>query len=345
MAKQKGTVVLTGANGGLGSAIVRQMAESTELSSNNYGVFLVRNPNSASNLKTALQRAPADFGHRVMPIDLAQLSSVKEAAQNINTLVADGYLPPIHTIIINAGFQEHTTQEFSPDGFDSTFQINFLSHFLLVLSLLQSLDKEHGRIIIIGSQGHDVEDLRNKEWFFKGGYETMFNNTESLAKGTWSSPQDDSSWLAGFRRYCASQLCKVMFIHELQKRLNNDPVLSKVSVLGVDPGALGGHLTRRGSAIIRFVSLVVYPTLGPIFVRLWPNGTLRTPTKSARDVWFAASDTETLGDYPKDVYLNGSLPWPTSKESLQEEKRKQLWEDSTRYAGIVEGDTILKEWK
>ena len=40
----------------------------------------------------------------------------------------------------------------------------------------------------------------------------MFNGTESLAKGTWSSPKEDPAGEAGMRRYCASKLCQVMMM-------------------------------------------------------------------------------------------------------------------------------------
>jgi hypothetical protein len=43
-------------------------------------------------------------------------------------------------------------------------------------------------------------------------YKKMFHSTESLAKGTWSSPKDDPSGLSGQRRYGAAHLCEVMFM-------------------------------------------------------------------------------------------------------------------------------------
>lgn len=41
------------------------------------------------------------------------------------------------------------------DGFDMTWQVNFLANMLLSLLLLQSMDKEHGRILIVGSWSHE----------------------------------------------------------------------------------------------------------------------------------------------------------------------------------------------
>ncbi|KAH8891218.1 NAD(P)-binding protein [Thozetella sp. PMI_491] len=345
MESSKGTIIVTGANGFLGSAISSVLANSPEYSSDNYGIFLVRDVDRATNLKGVLQKATTPFRNETVAVDLSQLSSVRKLANDINTRVKSGAIPAIRAFILNAAFQEHTSQTFTHDGMDSSFQVNYLSQFLLILLLLQSFDKEHGRIVIVGSYTHNVHDVRNRPNFFPEPYRTMFSDTEKLAKGLWSTPQDDASWLSGFRRYAASQLCKVMFMHELQKRLNDDPQLSNIAVLGVDPGNMGGTLARRGSFVVRVITQMITPTLALIFSYRNPNGNLRTAGKSASDVVRAAFDRKSLGMYPKDIYLNGTQPWSTSEESKDENKRVLLWADSVRYANIVKGDTILRNWQ
>jgi NAD(P)-dependent dehydrogenase (short-subunit alcohol dehydrogenase family) len=232
MAPAEGTILVTGANGGLGSAIARQIAQTFELSSKYHGVFVVRNVDMPTTLKGIVNRAPTSFNHDTVSIDLSHLSSVREGAKAINARVADGSLPPIWALILSAGFQELETQAFSSDGFDMTFQVNYLSHFLLVLLLLQSLDKEHGRIVIVSGWNHEyvpsiillqscvltllssTEDKRNDvAGIYKDKkYKVLFHNTESLAKGTWSSQAEDPSSLSGQRRYGAAHLCEVMFM-------------------------------------------------------------------------------------------------------------------------------------
>ena len=44
----------------------------------------------------------------------------------------------------------------SDDGYEMTWQVNFLSNLLLALLLLQSMDKKHGRILIVGSWSHEL---------------------------------------------------------------------------------------------------------------------------------------------------------------------------------------------
>jgi NAD(P)-dependent dehydrogenase (short-subunit alcohol dehydrogenase family) len=61
MAVDKGTIFVTGANGGLGSAIVEQIASKAELSAF-YGLYTVRNTTHAAALASALAHGPT---HRV----------------------------------------------------------------------------------------------------------------------------------------------------------------------------------------------------------------------------------------------------------------------------------------
>lgn len=43
----------------------------------------------------------------------------------------------------------------SEDGYEMSFQVNYLSNFILILLLLQSMDKTNGRILIVGSWSHE----------------------------------------------------------------------------------------------------------------------------------------------------------------------------------------------
>jgi hypothetical protein len=104
-------------------------------------------------------------------------------------------------------------------------------------------------------------------------------------------------------------------------------------------------ICRRDGFFVRvMVMKVIMPILNPLLVYIWPNGFMRTAAKSGSDVLRAAFDTETLGNHPKDVYLNGTDPWPTSKEARDEKKREALWRDSLRFANVVQGETALVNW-
>jgi len=231
MAAQEGSVLLTGANGGLGSAIVSKILSTPKLASL-YGIYAVRKVETASQLNRALQGSdtPPVHKHDVVPLDLSSLASVRALAADINLRVANRSIPPIRAIILNAAYIEWTEQTTTNDGFDMSFQSNYLGHWLLVLLLLQSMDRDEGRILVVGSSMHEwvlvlalhlissdvdtcsANDPRNNNAgpVYVGDYKTIFHDTESLAKGAWSSALHDKSPEAGFRRYGAAKLCSVM---------------------------------------------------------------------------------------------------------------------------------------
>ncbi|KAJ8125732.1 hypothetical protein O1611_g7906 [Lasiodiplodia mahajangana] len=156
MSSEKGSIFITGANGGLGSTIVQHMINSPALAKTYHGVYTVRNVEGATAVKSVLQKAKG-AGHKydLLPLDLSSLASTRKAAEDINKRVAEGSIPPIRALILNAAWQEYTTHTMTKDGFDMTFQANHLSHFLLTLLLLKSMDKKNGRIVILGSWSHE----------------------------------------------------------------------------------------------------------------------------------------------------------------------------------------------
>jgi NAD(P)-dependent dehydrogenase (short-subunit alcohol dehydrogenase family) len=150
-----GTVLITGANGGLGTAVVSRILANRNLSSTYYGLYMVRNPATATALQKLLQRAPASHKHSVEALDLGELKAVRALAASINRRIASGEIPPIRALIWNAGYQEAEGQEFSKDGFALSFQANYLSHWLLTLLLLKSMDAKEGRVVVVGSWSHE----------------------------------------------------------------------------------------------------------------------------------------------------------------------------------------------
>jgi NAD(P)-dependent dehydrogenase (short-subunit alcohol dehydrogenase family) len=83
MAAVKGTILVTGANGGLGSAIAEQIASKPELSAY-HGLYVVRDATSAPALTSALARGALSHPHEVLSLDLTKLTDVRQVAEGIN---------------------------------------------------------------------------------------------------------------------------------------------------------------------------------------------------------------------------------------------------------------------
>ncbi|XXG95639.1 hypothetical protein Hte_001907 [Hypoxylon texense] len=343
MANTKGTILVTGANGGLGSAIVSQLASEPKFA-NHYGIYTVRDAGSAPTLRSILSENPS-HSCDVVSLDLANLDNVRRVAESINTRVEAGIIPPIQVLILNAGFQDFGKQVWTDDGLDMTFSANYLGHWLFTLLLLKSMNKDSGRIVVIGSQSHDPFDKRNQGIgvFDEERYQTVVHDQatfEAIAKGTWSSAKEDPSWRSGYRRYGAAKLFSIMMIHELQRRLDHDPVLNNICILGVDPGTMVTGLQRHASWFIR---ILMFKIIYPILIMLMPNGLARTTHKSASQVLGAAFETNP--EFPKGLYYFDTKPFETSAESKEPKSRDIVWKESIKYAHVEPGDTILSDWQ
>ncbi|KAI1475541.1 putative short-chain dehydrogenase [Daldinia eschscholtzii] len=341
----KGTILVTGANGGLGSAIAKELTSQPKYSGY-HDLLVVRDATRASALKSVLSKT--SHSHDIVSLDLTNLDNVRQVAETINARVATGEIPLIQTLILNAGFQDFGKQVWTEDGFDVTFSANYLGHWLLTLLLLKSMDKGSGRIVVVGSQSHDPYDERNDstQAFADEKHKTFVNDQASfaaIAKGTWSSAQEDPSWKGGFRRYGASKLFLIMMIHELQRRMNSDPVLKNVCILGVDPGTMTTGLQRHASWFIR---VLVFQIIYPIIAFLMPNGPVRTTQQSASRILHAGLESSPeLGESPKGLYfINGAL-LETSAESRDARKRDLVWKESVKYTHLEEGETTLRDWQ
>jgi NAD(P)-dependent dehydrogenase (short-subunit alcohol dehydrogenase family) len=87
----------------------------------------------------------------VIRCDVSDMQSVREAAAELKEKLFG-----INILINNAGsaFQE---KQLSKDGFEMTFVLNHLGHFLLTMSLMPLLERGQARIINVSSEGHQRE--------------------------------------------------------------------------------------------------------------------------------------------------------------------------------------------
>ncbi|KAH6659052.1 putative short-chain dehydrogenase [Truncatella angustata] len=346
MASAKGTILVTGANGGLGSAIAKQIVSKPELAAF-HGLYTVRDSTAAPALSSVLAANPS-HPHDVISQDLTNLAIVRQTASTINARIAAGEIPPIRALVLCAGSHDFGKQAWDDDGLDKIFSSNYLGQWLLTLLLLGSMDKEHGRIVVIGSQAHDPYDKRNvsSKAFDDDKYKTIIQDeasVEAIARGNWSSAQEDPSFRGGIRRYGAAKLFLIIFQHELQRRLDHDPTLKNICILGVDPGTMITGLQRTAPWFIR---VIIFQIIYPIIATLMPNGPVRSTQKSASHVLGAVFDSNPeWGEYPKDRYFNGAEPFETSTESRDVKKAQLVWKVSARLAHLVEGETSLVDWQ
>jgi len=99
--------------------------------------------------------------------------------------------------------------------------------------------------------------------------------------------------------------------------------------------------------LFRMVWKYILPLVAFVLVRVWPNGSIRTVSKSARDIVNAAlSDgPEPLSARPKGLYLDGARVGFRNCEARDERKGAMVWRDTLGYVGLREGETGLEDWR
>jgi NAD(P)-dependent dehydrogenase (short-subunit alcohol dehydrogenase family) len=182
----------------------------------------------------------------VLPLDLANLANVRAfpAAFRQKTL------PPLAGIVCNAGGQSVGTPELTADGFEVTFQSNYLGHYLLTRLMLDDL-QANGHIVFVSSNTHDP--------LAKTGMpEPYFRSTAQMARDLEPGRKQ------GQRRYTTSKLCNIYNAYELSSRLgiSGDDRLRSIRVNAFDPGMMPGTgLARSYPTALRFVWRYALPVL------------------------------------------------------------------------------------
>lgn len=215
------TVIITGANSGLGFETAKKIAKNQ-----NYRVILAcRNEEKAEKSKKNIVNETKNENIITMIIDTSSLKSVRNFVEEFKKLNIK-----LDRLICNAGISpmhKGTTEE----GYELVFATNYLGHFLLTNLLLPYMS-EDARIINVTSDMHNPP----------GGLE--WKEPELLAH-----PKEEDR-----RKYSYSKLGNIYFAYELDKRLKN--INSKITVNAFNPGMMntnfsGGHNSVARTAMVK----------------------------------------------------------------------------------------------
>ena len=248
------TVIVTGGNSGLGYGCASALLSASPLW---HVIIACRDPGRAQKA-VELLRESARPGTRVetMALDLASLASVRSFAAKLEDRLKAAELPPLHGLVCNAAVQGART--FTADGFESTFGVSHLGHYLLV-NLLVPLMEKPTRIAIVASGVHDPAELAKVPASMAVPV-PAWNTPTALAKGDLgpAAANDDAAADRG-RRYSTTELANVYFTYGLALRLPED-----ITVNAFDPGLMPGTgLAREYPAVVRFAWHNILPRVIP----------------------------------------------------------------------------------
>jgi NAD(P)-dependent dehydrogenase (short-subunit alcohol dehydrogenase family) len=310
------TIVITGGTSGIGFACAAAIAGSQD------GPWHVVLPcRDAGRGKTAVDKLAgiADAAGtantvEAMPLDLASLASVRDFAAALADRIASGQIPSLQALVCNAGVQAGTTLTTTADGFESTFGVNHLGHFLLVHELLPVL-RPPSRVVVVASDTHDPANkirIPDPAW----------NDTPALARGELGpAAASDKPFTAGQRRYTTSKLANVYFTYALAQRLP-----AGVTANAFNPGLVPETgLTREASAPLRFAATHIMPHMRPLLRRtVAPN--VHTLKESGGSLAWLATAPEVAGTTGK--YFDQRQAVASSQESYDRARAEELWTDS-----------------
>jgi NAD(P)-dependent dehydrogenase (short-subunit alcohol dehydrogenase family) len=201
--------VVTGANGGLGLEVARELARRGA-----HVVMAARDQAKAQEARASILAEIPDASLEPRPLDLASLASVREAAAA--TLAGH---PRLDVLVNNAGVMgipERRTE----DGFEMQLGVNHLGHFALTAMLLPALlGSPDARVVSVTSTG----------------------------RHTGRAIDPDNPHLLGrydpWRAYGQSKLANVHFALELDRRFRAAGVPARSIV--VHPGFVNTDLQAR----------------------------------------------------------------------------------------------------
>ena len=249
MSKQEQTVLVTGANSGVGFEAAAQFAEA------GYGTIIV-GARTEAKAKAAIERLVQRTGKRVfetLAFNTAEVAPAREAA---DVLRERGTV--VDVLVLNAGASSSQPQ-LNADGVEITYASTLIGHHVLTMRLLEDGGLgAHARIIIAGSEGargnlpgmtvHDVAAIA--EQHFGGDRSAAIVSLAKLGHQDGFSNMDE---------YVTAKLVVAWWAAALARELPEGMTVNAVS-----PGAApASGFARHASAGMK-VMLVFMKVLGPL---------------------------------------------------------------------------------
>jgi NAD(P)-dependent dehydrogenase (short-subunit alcohol dehydrogenase family) len=287
------TVIVTGANSGLGFSATKILAENGAKV-----VMACRSMDKAKDAKEEIIEEIDGADLEVMDLDLSSLESVESFAEQFRE-----ECDSLDILCNNAGLMALPRRE-TGDGFEMQLGVNHLGHFALTAHLMDIVVDSSGRIVNQSSMAHedgeiDFDDLMGEE--------------------------DYSKWGA----YGQSKLANLLFTYELDRRLKEKDI--DVESVGCHPGVSDTNLFKIGPKMEHSkLKLYLGKIFSKIWGQSPDKGCLpmvyaATSEEIEGGEYIGPDGFKTMRGYPEKQ--------ESSKASHNEEDAKKLWERSEELTG------------
>jgi len=213
------TFLVTGANSGIGRAMVEALA-----AGGGNVVLAARSEERTRPVLESLRAAGPAGKVEMLLVDVSDLASVRRAAESF---LATGRA--LDVLVNNAGVAG--TQALSADGFDLTYATNHIGPFHLTNLLLPALQRApQGRVVNVSSVGH-----------------------LSAKAIDWSVLERRSSpKRSRFGDYAVTKLMNVLHAKELARRLAG----TRVTTYALHPGGVASNIWRSVPQSLRWIIML-----------------------------------------------------------------------------------------
>ncbi len=260
------TVLITGANSGIGFQTARELAR--------HGAHVLMGVRDLSKGEAARKKIVAEQpGAQVelVALDIASVASIRGFAGEFS---ASG--TRLDVLVNNAGVMALPKREQTPDGFERQFGTNHLGHFALTGLLMPALLAAPApRVVTVASLAH-----RN-------------------GKMEWDNLQGEKSYTP-WGAYNSSKLANILFARELDRRAREKG--SKLLSVAVHPGVSTTNISNYGTDL----KTTLFRLFGRFFVQNDEMGALPTLyAATAAEVhggeYIGPDGRGEMGGYPKVV--------------------------------------------
>jgi NAD(P)-dependent dehydrogenase (short-subunit alcohol dehydrogenase family) len=297
------TIVMTGATSGFGAVAAERIARAPDV----------------RLLVGARTPAPGDDS---IPLDLDVLESVRAFAAAIEERLGND---TIDAVACNAGIVRAGVETRTVDGYETTFAVNHLAHYLLVRLLMPKL-ADRAVVVLTTSGTHDPATGA-------GLLPPRHANADLLAHPDRDPDLDPRPRKAGEHAYSASKLCSVLTVRSLAEQPEARRL--RLTVVAYDPGQVfGTGLAEDLSLPLRIAWSVFGSPLGWPLRRLSPTlNTKGAAGNALADLALGLAIPTAGDDYA--ALRRGRLVWREPSElARQPEAARALWDDSSRLVGL-----------
>jgi NAD(P)-dependent dehydrogenase (short-subunit alcohol dehydrogenase family) len=198
--------LITGANVGIGRVTAIELAKA-----GHRVIIAGRSLARTQPILDDIQALPGSLPALFLPLDLSSMNSVRACAEAFAALQL-----PLHLLVNNAGVAG--ARGLTVDGFEMTFGVNHVGHFLLTQLLLPHLiAAAPARVVTVASRAH--------------------KRTSGI---DWEDVRRPTRSITGIREYANSKLANLLFSAELAKRLQG----TQVSTYSLHPGVVDTEIWR-----------------------------------------------------------------------------------------------------